>query len=831
TGPLLRSHVLQLAPTSHVLCLTWHHIVLDGWSVGVFHTELDHLYTDLTHGRTPSLPPLTTQYADIAQRQRHHWQGADAQRHLHELAARLRDAPPVCHPPTDRPRPDTESGPTAIHHTHLPTGTLTALAAQTGSTPFGVLLAAFQLLIHRYTHQNPIVIGTPLTGRTDPDAEKLIGFFVNTLPLAVDINPHHTFRQLLHHSRTVLMHAVTHQDIPFDKLVEHTRPTRDRHTPPLIQTVFTGGNATGIADEPRPLHTATMRPVSIEPGTAKFDLTVHAEVGTDTVDVYFSYARDLYEPGTMADLADSYRALVAAVLADPDRRLSTVEAVTDDQRRRLAAVSTGHRSGSDGAPGCVPRLVTETAQRQPDALAVVDGAGAITYRELDERSNHLAHQLLHHGARPDHPVAVSLPPGTPAITAMLAVLKAGAAYLPIDPTAPPARRHHLITHSAATILITQDPHDTDAPPGVVTLAPHRSASPAAPRVDIHPEQLAYVIHTSGSTGTPKGVMVAHHALANLVRWHLDTYPSGPGQRHGQIASLGFDAAVWEIWPALVSGATLHIADPADRLDPAALHDWLHRQGLTEAFVPTPIAEAILRLPTPSTTTLRTLLTGGDALTTRPSARTPYALVNHYGPTEAAVVATAGPVRPDGTHRPDLGTPIDGARVHLLDAGLRLVPPGAPGEVCVAGDVVSRGYLNKPGQTAERFLPDPYGPPGSRLYRTGDLCRLRTDGTLEFLGRTDEQIAINGYRIEPGEIETALRTQPHIEAALVTTRTLPTGRHLIAYVTSTSTIDTHQLRDTLHHTLPRHLVPHAIIALPHFPLTRNGKIDRNALPAP
>ncbi|MEU4782940.1 amino acid adenylation domain-containing protein, partial [Micromonospora sp. NPDC023633] len=580
---------------------------------------------------------------------------------------------------------------------------------------------------------------------------------------------------------------VTHQDIPFDKLVERTQPTRDRHTPPLIQTVFTGGNVTGIADRPVPLHTATMRPMSIVPGTAKFDLTVHAEVGTDTVGVFFSYACDLYEPGTVADLADSYRALVAAVLADPDRPLSTVEAVTEAQRERLTAVSTGRRpstgraarrpeaaDGPDrvggratevGRPaagtngrwagdlGCVPRLVADAARRHPDVTAIVDGAGALTYRELDEWSNHLAHHLLRHGARPDHPVAVSLPPGAPAITAMLAVLKAGAAYLPIDPTAPTARRHHLITHSGVTILITDDPENTDTPPGVVALAPRRldAPAPAAPRVDIHPEQLAYVIHTSGSTGTPKGVMVAHHALANLVRWHLDTYPSGPGEHHGQIASLGFDAAVWEIWPALVSGATLHVADPADRLDPAALHDWMQRRGLTVAFVPTPIAEAILRLPTPATTSLRTLLTGGDALTTRPSARTPYALVNHYGPTEAAVVATAGAVHPDGVHRPDLGTPIDGARVHLLDADLRLVPPGAPGELCIAGEGLARGYLGRPGQTAERFLPDPYGPPGSRLYRTGDLCRLRTDGTLEFLGRTDEQIAINGYRIEPGEI--------------------------------------------------------------------------------
>ncbi|MEV4467928.1 amino acid adenylation domain-containing protein, partial [Micromonospora echinofusca] len=530
--------------------------------------------------------------------------------------------------------------------------------------------------------------------------------------------------------------------MPFDKLVEHTRPTRDPHTPPLIQTVFT----TMDGNDPVPLHTATMRPMPIDEGVAKFDLTVQVQVEPDVVRVLFDYACDLYEPATMAELADSYRALVAAVLADPDRPLSTVVAVTDAQRERLAALVAAPVAVPPGDAGCVPRLVAEAAARHPDVTAVVDGAGAITYRELDEWSNHLAHQLLRHGARPDHPIAVSLPPGTPAITAMLAVLKTGAAYLPIDPTAPPARRHHLITNSAVTILITEHPHDTDTPPGVITLAPGSvpvAGAIAPPAMDIHPEQVAYVIHTSGSTGTPKGVMVPHRALTNLVHWHLDTHPTGPGQRHGQVASLGFDAAIWEIWPALVSGATLHVADPADRLDPAALHDWLVREGVTTTFLPTPIAEAVLRLPIPSTSRLHKVFTGGDALTTRPSAQAPYTLLNIYGPTETTVAVTVGRVGPDGVHRPDLGTPIAGARIYLLDADLQLVPPGAPGEVCVAGDVVSRGYLNKPGQTAERFLPDPHATtPSSRLYRTGDLCRLRTDGTLEFLGRTDEQIAIN-----------------------------------------------------------------------------------------
>ncbi|MEU4776288.1 amino acid adenylation domain-containing protein, partial [Micromonospora sp. NPDC023644] len=507
--------------------------------------------------------------------------------------------------------------------------------------------------------------------------------------------------------------------MPFDKLVERTQPTRDRHTPPLIQTVFTTMDGTDVA----PLHTATMRPLPIDEGVAKFDLAVQVQVEQDVVRVFFDYACDLYEPATMAELADSYRALVAAVLAEPDRPLSTVVAVTDAQRERLAdALTASPVAVPPGDLGCVPRLVADAAARHPDVTAIVDGAGALTYRELDEWSNHLAHQLLRHGARPDHPVAVSLPPGAPAITAMLAVLKAGAAYLPVDPTAPPARRHHLITHSRVTILITDDPDNTDTPPGVVALAPQLgpdTAAAAPPLVGIHPEQVAYVIHTSGSTGTPKGVMVPHRALTNLVHWHLDTHPTGPGQRHGQVASLGFDAAVWEIWPALVSGATLHVADPADRLDPAALHDWLVRQGVTRTFLPTPVAEAVLRLPTPSTSRLRTIFTGGDALTTRPSAHAPYTLFNIYGPTETTVAVTVGPVAPDGVHRPDLGTPIAGARIHLLGPDLQLVPPGAPGEVCVGGDVVSRGYLNKPGQTAERFLPDPYGPPGSRLYRTGD----------------------------------------------------------------------------------------------------------------
>ena len=594
---------------------------------------------------------------------------------------------PVCHPPTDRPRPDTEpGGPTAVHHSQLAPGTLatlTALAAQTGSTPFGVLLAAFQLLIHRYTHQNPIVIGTPLTGRTDPDAEKLIGFFVNTLPLAVDINPHHTFRQFLHHSRTVLMHAVTHQDIPFDKLVEHARPTRDRHTPPLIQTVFTTMDGT----DPAPLHTATMRPLPIDEGVAKFDLTVQVQVEPDVVRVLFDYACDLYEPATMAELADSYRALVAAVLADPDRPLSTVVAVTDAQRERLAALVAAPVAVPPGDAGCVPRLVAEAAARHPDVTAVVTGRARSP--TANSTSGPTTSPTNSCDTAPDpttpspsasHPAPPPSPPCSPSSR-------------PAPPTSPSTPPHH--PHADTTSSPT--PPSPSSSPNTPTTPTHprrRHPRPgpgtgtgavAPPTMDIHPEQVAYVIHTSGSTGTPKGVMVPHRALTNLVHWHLDTHPTGPGQRHGQVASLGFDAAIWEIWPALVSGATLHVADPADRLDPAALHDWLIREGVTTTFLPTPIAEAVLRLPTPSTSRLHKIFTGGDASPPgRPRRR------------RTPCSTSTGPRRPPSPSPSALWVPTASTgptsdphrRCPHLPAGRRPAnrPARGAGEVCVAGDV-------------------------------------------------------------------------------------------------------------------------------------------------
>ncbi|GAA2613923.1 non-ribosomal peptide synthetase [Streptomyces axinellae] len=483
----------------------------------------------------------------------------------------------------------------------------------------------------------------------------------------------------------------------------------------------------------------------------------------------------------------------------------------------------------------VHQQVAACAAARPDAPAIVSASGTLSYRELDERANQLAHQLTGLGVEPESRVAVHLRRSAESVIAQLAVLKAGGAYLPVDPAQPSARIEHVVADAAPAVLITQGRGAVPAPAAAAHLDLTREAAAVAarpvrvPDVPVLPDNLAYVIHTSGSTGTPKGVMVPHSGLANLVAWHVRRYGLGPGEHTAHVAALGFDASVWEVWPTLASGAVLHLPGEEDRSRPERLLAWLTAEGITVTFLPTPLAQEVLRLPTPSPR-LRTLLTGGDALTTTPPPGLPYALVNHYGPTEACVVTTAATVPPGAPGVPPIGHPIAGVRVQLLDEDARPVADGARGELYVGGAGLARGYLNRPGLTAERFLPDPSGPPGSRVYRTGDVAARLPEGALCFHGRSDDQVQVRGFRVEPAEVAAVLSEHPAVTRAAVIARS---GR-LLGYVVPRPGEGPGLAEAVRGHAaarLPEHMVPALVVVLDDIPLTVNGKIDRDALPDP
>lgn len=488
-------------------------------------------------------------------------------------------------------------------------------------------------------------------------------------------------------------------------------------------------------------------------------------------------------------------------------------------------------------PDVPAALVHEGVERQaaehPGAVAVTDGRHAVTYRELDERAGRLAGYLRSLGIGPDTPVGVCLRRSPDLVVALLGVLRAGGAYLPLDPDYPADRLRHMLADAAPPVLIAGDDMRVPAAPGtlVVRLGDEPDDPPTLPRPPLDASCLAYVIYTSGSTGAPKGVMIPHAGLSGLVRWHLNRYRIGPGDRTAQIAATSFDASVWEIWPSLVAGATLHLPDEEDRLRPDRLLAWLSECGITVAFLPTPMAEEVMRLPPPPGIRLRTLLTGGDRLTLRPPPGTSYELVNHYGPTEVSVVTTAATVLPHGNGQPPIGYPIDGMRVHLLNDNLRPVSLGETGELYIGGLGLARGYLGRPGHTAGRFVPDPFADrPGGRLYRTGDLALHLADGALQFAGRADDQVQIRGFRVELGEVEAHLRAHPQVRDAVVVARE-PGG--LVGYVTGTAdgSPEVGDLRRHLLQALPSHMVPAWLVRLEAFPISANGKIDRRALPAP
>ncbi|MFA6231849.1 MAG: amino acid adenylation domain-containing protein [Rhodanobacter sp.] len=835
-GPLARVLVLRVSEREHVLSMVLHHIVTDGWSIGILLRELGVLYTAFVQGEPIPLPEPALDYADYALWQRSWLQGSVLQRQLEYWRSQLADAPALLQLPTDHPRPAVPSFRGAVLRFGLSdelSGELRELARREGVTLFMLLLAAFKILLLRWSGQEDVVVGSLVAGRTHRATEGLTGLFLNTQALRTRLSGNLGFRAALARVKETTLDAHAHQDIPFEKLVAEFYLQRDLSRQPFFQTMFVLQN---LPPQSLTLPGIRSTPLAGAHVTAKFDLTLSMQDTDAGLEGILEYAQDLFDAETVQNMAGHLRQLLESIVANPDSGILDLPLLTAAERAQLTQwndTRQGH------PPGCAHQLFAEQARRVPDALAVVAAGAQLTYAELEQRSNRLAHRLAALGVGPDSVVGIHAPRSVDMIVGWLAVLKAGGAYLSLDPSHPRERIAFMLQDARVRIvLVTEDAGAFPADVRTLRLddTDEGLSDTPLPGDAVSVDHAAYVIYTSGSTGRPKGVVVRHGGLANLIAWHRRCFDIQSTDRASQLAANHFDASVWEVWPYLAAGAALHLVPRELAYDPAGLMGWMNAQGITVAFVPTPLAEQLFEWDGLHWGSLRAMLVGGDRLRAIPPAL-PFALINNYGPTEVTVVATSGCVE-SAAHSiaavPSIGRPIDNTHCHVLDEQLRPVPVGVIGELYLGGAGLARGYLHQPGLTARRFIASPFTDAtvaGGRLYRTGDRVRYRADGSLEFIGRTDAQVKVRGHRIEPGEIEAALLTYPALKQAMVIAHEEAPGQHqLVAYVTGEG-LDPADLREHLVSRLPPYMIPVAFVALDTLPLNAQGKIDRAALPSP
>jgi amino acid adenylation domain-containing protein len=845
--PPVRFGLGRLGEAEHVLAVTFHHIACDGWSIDLFLRELAALYRAYARGLPSPLPDLPVQYADFAVWQRAWLAGEALDGMIAYWRGRLADLAPL-ELPTDRPRPRTATSRGAGHAFEISpevTEALQAWGRRQGATLFMTLLAAFQVLLSRSSGQRRVAVGSPIANRNRSETEALIGMFVNTLVLAGEVEPEEPASGLLGRVREVVLGAYAHQDLPFEKLVEELRPARDLSRNPLFQAVLALQQREAIA--PRlDLPGLEARPVPSGEPRVRVDLELHLWPEGRGLRGVCVVNRGLFDTASAVRLTERFGRLLAGIGANPALAVARLPLLGEAERHQVLAEWSDTAAPLPG--GTVHERFAAQAAASPDAPALAGRGSILTYGELDRAANRLARRLRRFGPRritPESTVAVCLESSPEMVLACLAVLKAGGAFVPLDPAQPAERLAGMLEDSRAVLLVARaDGARRLAGTGVPALVlggEEGVEDPAAGEDSSPPDpaagsveggrRLAYVIFTSGSTGRPRGVAVEHAALLNLAAWHHRAFGLTSRDRVSQVAGVGFDAAVWEVWPALLAGASVHLADEAARRSPEELRDWLLAARITVAFTPTPLAEHLPRLPWPVDGALRLLLTGGDTLHAYPG-NLPFRLINNYGPTENAVVATSGPVPAAGERPlPSIGRPIANVRVRLLDASLEPVPAGVPGEVCLAGASLARGYLHRPAETAERFIPDPWASePGARLYRTGDRARFLPDGEIDFLGRLDRQLKLRGFRIEPAEIEARLAEHPGVREAAVLLEAVAGRERLVAFVAAPEALDSSGLRRHLAEHLPEAMIPAAFAVLPALPRTPNGKLDRAALPA-
>jgi amino acid adenylation domain-containing protein len=841
SGPLFRARLLRLAADEHVLLACLHHIVTDGWSNGVLFREVGALYDAYKNGLPSPLPPLPVQYADYALWQREPAQVQAEARQLAYWKERLAGAPELLPLPTDHPRSlapshrgasvPVQAGPAVLQGVR-------ALARAEGATPFMVMLAAFQVLLSRYAATEDVVLGTPVAGRTRREVEGLIGLFVNTVVLRADLAGDPSFRTLVGRVRRDTLNDYAHQDLPFERLVAALQPERSLDHAPLFQVLFQMDNA-GVAapaegdDDDAEVESAMME---MDTGTTAFDLRMLLHTDARGVSGRLHYATDLWGADTVRRMAGHFAHILEQAAADPDRRLSTLEVMDAEERARV--VDEWNRTDAGYPPACIHDLFAAQAARTPDAVAVVWGESALTYRALDEHANRLAHHLAARGVGPEARVGICLPRGLEMVVSLLAVLKAGGAYVPLDPAYPAERLGFMVEDAGVRLVLTLT-GVTDRLPAAAeavcldAIGEGLAAAPAgAPESGVRPENLSHVIFTSGSTGRPKGVMIRHSSVAILLHWLRDEVSDEERASVLGSTSINFDVSVAEIFGTLCWGGKLvlvenaldlpRVADQDIRLAvmvPTAAAELLHSGGIPAGVrrfnlagedLPGDLARALYRLP--------------DVVK----------VVNLYGPTEDTTYSTCAVVE-RGADRVLIGRPLANTRTYVLDERLRPVPVGVIGDLYLAGDGLAVGYARQPGLTAERFIPDPFGAPGARMYRAMDLARWTAGGALEYFGRSDFQVKVRGFRIEPGEIETALRAHPAVTDAVAVVRADATGdRRLVAYVVpppGREAPSPAELRSHVRAHLPEYMVPYAFVAMAGFPRTSSGKLDRKALPAP
>ncbi len=833
--PPLRAVLVSAGPREHALALVVHHIVSDGWSFRILWRDLLALYREAL-GEAPAGPaPLALRYGDVAraEQQRAGAGGTEAafRYWAEKLAGTGRLRLPLDHPrPVDARHP---AGFAAVALDPELTAALDALARRERCTPFMVLLAAYQCVLARWTGTTDFVVGTPLAGRTEAAQEDLVGYFARTGVLRADLTGEPDFRTVLHRVRTATLGALSHQDVPLERLAAHLGLPAEAGAAPLYQAVFVHQSQYDLAGEdggaPLP---AGVRTASMDSGfeRAKTDLLLDSWRTPDGgLTLSFCFDREVLDPATVAALGARCRALLSAAVEDATVPLHGDWLIDARERAELLALGSGPAAPAAARP--VLARFAERAATTPDAPALECAGRTLSYGELDRLSDALAARL---GEVTDRLVAVRLAPSFELVTALLAIWKAGAGYLPLDPAHPEERRRLMLRESGAVLLLTDEHGDGT-----------RIVPVAAPAPSEDHTGLAYVLHTSGSTGTPKAVAVEHTALAARVDWMAgpDGYRLTAGDRIVQFASIGFDTHAEELWPALASGACVVLLPGGGRTLPELLRG-PHGPSVTVLDLPTAYWEELVshddRTPWPAA--LRLVVLGGSELRADAVARwrdrhgDTVRLVNTYGPTEATVIVTAAELgAPDAGRRPPLGRPLPGVRLYVLDERGGLLPRGSEGELHIGGTGLARGYLGRPDLTAGSFVADPFGAPGdpngpARMYRTGDRARWRTDGTLDYLGRTDEQIKLRGYRIEPAEIETALTARPEVAQAAVV---VLGGRRLVVYAVPAPNAKASpaDLREQLAQRLPAYLVPDTVVLVDALPLTLNGKLDTAALPEP